>query len=661
MPVTSFSPTDISFSEIAEQFLEMCRAGETPSIREFATQYPKYAEDISEEFPAILLAERLKDSQPREEDDTFDVPTTLAGYRIKAELGRGGMGRVYSAEHGLWKREVAIKVISLRHNVRPGLVARFRREARAAGNLKHSNIVSVLDYGTEGDLAYIVMPRIKGHTLVRVIDELARSSSSLQDGTPLEMDWAILADIGSQASSALSYAHQRGLVHRDIKPGNLMVDKAGKVFVMDFGLVKVHENRDSLSCTGDVIGTPRYMPPEQFRGFCDGRSDIYGLGLTLYELACGKRVWDFLSSEHFLRNRSNLALPQVSEINPSIPETLNQIIMKCCEFDPDDRYQSATELKFVLDRFLKGMPIADRRRMKNRNRVWYRRRSFLALVITIAAFLIGGAAYGLFSFLMPPDPFENPKIALKVLQDEEVRAEFIKELPGLIDEVVTSNDPNFRKVMGNLAQRSAEETVDSYDISPEEKAKIKKNVDKWVKSYERGELSNEKLGAIWSNMADSSVATAMRFNRIYVQVFQSDLGIAEKQDAENWMVLLRQAIVEKRLSQEAIGRLMDRIQTFEQSTGKEVGITEYPPLTLAQLRDFLALVKHELQAIGGYVQNVQPQDLQVADKIEASFEAALKDPAVHQLLNRMPGKVPSRSEWGPVLQRLDKLRKEGSR
>ncbi len=157
--------------------------------------------------------------------------------------------------------------------------------------------------------------------------------------------------------------------------------------------------------------------------------------------------------------------------------------------------------------------------MKNRQRAWYKRKTYLAGAACMSLVAIGCVSYGAFELLKPRNPFEDPQSAIKVFQDKEVRTEFMKELPGLIEEVVTNNNPEFREVMGNLTKRTLHETVDSYDIAGEEKQKIKQNIEKWVNSYQRGDLSGAKLGAVWNNMVDSSVATAMRFNRYTCKCF----------------------------------------------------------------------------------------------------------------------------------------------
>ncbi len=175
--------------------------------------------------------------------------------------------------------------------------------------MNHPNIVQIYDYGTQDDYLYIVMHRVRGLDLAKIISGL--SDEKQRSGNKnLAMDWRMIAQIGTQVASAIGHAHEKGMIHRDIKPANLMMETNGHTWVTDFGLVKVAQVDQSLSRTGDLIGTPRYMAPEQLRGISDARSDIYGLGITLYELATGQRAWDELSGQQILSNAPPLSCPQ---------------------------------------------------------------------------------------------------------------------------------------------------------------------------------------------------------------------------------------------------------------------------------------------------------------------------------------------------------------
>jgi serine/threonine protein kinase len=307
-----------------------------------------------------------------------DAPELLAGYRVLRQIGQGGMGVVYEAEHPRLSRKLAIKVLigQKKHSTVP---ERFRREAEAASRLNHPHIVSVFDFGEQNGVQYLAMAMIDGVSLDVMLDQYraasrsgaeTRSSAGLltmvtaapaaanveavgeQSGSEAihriigaDADFRQLARLGADIASALSHAHQNGTIHRDIKPGNLILDRTGKIWVTDFGLAKVLDDRSDLSRTGDVIGTPRFMAPEQLRGHCDERSDIYSLGITLYEMASGTRAWDSLTTAQLLKIRASADLPELEEQAPFVPRPLAEIIMKACSYRPEDRYQSAQEMQ----------------------------------------------------------------------------------------------------------------------------------------------------------------------------------------------------------------------------------------------------------------------------------------------------------------------------
>ena len=217
-------------------------------------------------------------------------PFTCAGYELGRLVGSGGMGAVYEAHQESLNRRVAIKILT-RPPEQKNLGQRFHIEAKTTSELNHPNIVSAFDYGIDGDRPWLAMPFVEGVTLDEILEspeELA-SLSSVCSSSELHAQW--IARLGSQVAGALAHAHENGIVHRDIKPGNLILDAEGKVWVTDFGLAKIRDVDTDLSKTGVMIGTPTYMAPEQVRGIVDPRSDIYSLGVTLWEL-CGNSVRD---------------------------------------------------------------------------------------------------------------------------------------------------------------------------------------------------------------------------------------------------------------------------------------------------------------------------------------------------------------------------------
>jgi eukaryotic-like serine/threonine-protein kinase len=267
-------------------------------------------------------------------------------YRIEREIAHGGMAEVYLARDESLDRLVALKALFPEYAREPSFVERFRREAQAAANLNHPNIVAIYDWGQESGTYFIVMEYVEGRSL----RDLIRSEGALDAGQA--------ADITAEIASALAFAHRSGVVHRDVKPGNVLLTRSGTVKVTDFGIARAGTS-DGLTQTGSVMGTATYFSPEQAQGLAvDGRSDVYSVGVVLYELVCG--VAPFIAESPV-----SVAYKHVREepIPPSqrmagIPPALEQIIMTALAKDPEHRYQSADDLRADLLRFRRGRPLA---------------------------------------------------------------------------------------------------------------------------------------------------------------------------------------------------------------------------------------------------------------------------------------------------------------
>ena len=193
------------------------------------------------------------------------------------------------------------------------------------------------------------MALIEGASLDQLIHR--ESDDAIQyvfDG--IQSDWSAVAKLGASVASAIEHAHRQGIIHRDVKPANLLLDHSGVVWVTDFGLAKIFDDLSDISKTGEMIGTPRYMAPEQLCGHVDARTDVYAMGLTLYELVTGKRSWSPVQKSTNGVHRV-LFIPDVRDSNPEVPDGLARIIMKACEHHPEDRYQSARELRVALNSF----------------------------------------------------------------------------------------------------------------------------------------------------------------------------------------------------------------------------------------------------------------------------------------------------------------------
>ena len=267
-------------------------------------------------------------------------------YELNHLIARGGMAEVYRAHDRLLDRPVALKVLFPELSVDRSFVERFRREAQAAANLSHPNIVPVFDWGEDTGTYFIVMEFIDGRPL----------SSILKSAGPLSAERT--ADIGAHVAAALGYAHKHGVVHRDVKPGNVLITDDGQVKVTDFGIARAVNTEESLTQTGAVMGTATYFSPEQAEGLgVDARSDIYSLGVVLFEMVTGRPPFlgdspVAVASKHV---RDNPPAPR--ELNPQIPPTFEAIILKSMAKNPAHRYATAEELRADLLRFNEGRSV----------------------------------------------------------------------------------------------------------------------------------------------------------------------------------------------------------------------------------------------------------------------------------------------------------------
>jgi serine/threonine protein kinase len=362
-------------SELFEQLLSLeleyrLRKQEQPTAEEYLAAYPSYKRQIEKVY-SELQGRDVKGAsaseplhQPVHQDFPADLgPGTrlryLGDYELLEELGRGGMGVVYKARQVSLNRVVAVKMILGGVLANPAAIRRFHAEAEAAAGLDHPGIVPVFEVGQHGGQHYFSMSYINGQSLSQRIAE-----------SPLLPREA--ARIMVQVAEAVEYAHGQKVIHRDLKPGNILLDRSGQPRVTDFGLAKRLDQDSSLTVSGTLVGTPSYMPPEQATGQgkrVDARSDVYSLGATLYAMLSGRPPFQADNwSDTCLQVVHQEPIP-LRRLNPKLPRDLETICRKCLEKAPGRRYASVQEFAAELGRYLRGVPI-HARHISRPERLW---------------------------------------------------------------------------------------------------------------------------------------------------------------------------------------------------------------------------------------------------------------------------------------------------
>jgi eukaryotic-like serine/threonine-protein kinase len=424
------SSEDDQITKALEEYAKLRREGRPPPRQDFLANHQSIAAVLGECLDGLELVEdaasHFTSRQPTGVSASdLSPPAQLGEFRLVREIGHGGMGVVFEAEQVSLGRRVALKVLPSAASLDSRHRRRFQVEAQAAGLLHHEHIVPVFGTGFDAGVHYYVMQFIDGRSLTEVLRDL-RATEARQNAQAagIDMPQLALAVVGSgwrrskprrsssamrrhcqsavrwaaQAADALDHAHQIGVIHRDIKPSNLLIDRRGRLWVTDFGLARLPEDKFDLTHTGDLVGTLRYMSPEQLgggHGSSDARTDIYGLGVTLYELLTLQPAFSG-RDRHELRARILRHEPAPPRrLNPLIARDLETVVMKAIEKEPSARYSSARDFAADLRRFLADQPVrASRPSVMRRALKWSSRHraavavSTSVLILTLMAGMI---------------------------------------------------------------------------------------------------------------------------------------------------------------------------------------------------------------------------------------------------------------------------------
>ena len=433
--VSSRAADRVELEELLTEYLFRLENGERPDRARIIAEHPELADDLEENLQKLEQLHRaafgLSDGVSLEAATTCEsaIPERLGDFEIVREIGRGGMGVVYEARQLSLDRRVALKVLPFVSVLDPKQAVRFQNEVQSAARLDHPHIVPVYSVGMDNGIHYYAMRLIDGYSLAdaiewlrenRTVNNERRDGSTSQNLCPVATEtvaayfsdvstsvasnrrnfYRNIAKLAFQAADALEHAHSEGIVHRDVKPSNLLVDSDGQLWIADFGLA-TSQNDDNLTGTGDLVGTLRYMSPEQAAGRrseVDRHSDIYSLGISLYELTTLRPAFEGDDRQKLLRSVLEESPVTPRQFDRFVPQDWETIILKATAKEIDQRYETAGELAEDLKRFIDERPIRARR-VTTLERSWRwakRNRAFAVAILSVAVLVCCLAVVGPF-------------------------------------------------------------------------------------------------------------------------------------------------------------------------------------------------------------------------------------------------------------------------
>ncbi len=426
---------DLRLEKLLERYIESVESGNENALDELCLAHPEDADQLRHEVAQLSRYwQDLENMGSEGEENPSLAGKTLGRFKIIRELGRGGMGIVCLVEDPHLNRQVALKILHGYRTASAKDIHRFRREIQAIAKLKHHSIIPVYEVGEDDGAPFFTMEYVEGQTLDQAMTSLDKKTGRVENSCLLMV----------KIAEALHHAHEQGIIHRDVKPSNILLDNNDRAFLFDFGLALI-ENEPALTHTGDFIGTPFYVSPEQVKGKSgdiDHRTDIYSLGVTLYEVLTGERPFTGDSSQQIFRNILSREPMPLRSMNDSVPRDLETICLTALEKDPARRYQNAQEFADDLTRFLDYRPVLARPvgRFTKASRFIRRHRLLVGSTAVVLVAIITGLVVSL--------------LALGRANREWVRAEKEKSLADLARANVTAEKKNVEAALEELSLES---------------------------------------------------------------------------------------------------------------------------------------------------------------------------------------------------------------